>query len=288
MNTVEVTRGRFVDCSEADYHNDTGPVPTLNVSTAKVLNEESPKHAWLQHPRLGGHRWTPTEDVDAGTAIHSLLLGGGKLVEIDADDFRTSRARELRDAARGAGKVPIISAKLDAYRRAALHIEAALADLGIVLTGVSEQTILWTQETPGGPVACRSRLDHFKRDQAVIYDLKKIPSASPAKCERHIVEYGHDIQDAAYRRAVEAACPELVGRVRFVLLFCEIQEPYAVTPMVLDGQYRHLGERKWERAANTWGACLRSNTWPAYAERGRPLVASPPPWALAREAENAA
>ena len=58
--------------------------------------------------------------------------------------------------------------------------------------------------------------------------------------------------------------------------------------MLLDGQFREMGERKWERAAQTWGACLRANTWPAYAERGRPLVASPPAYAVAREAERAA
>jgi hypothetical protein len=217
-----------------------------------------------------------------------LRSGEQRIVEVQADDFTTKIAKAARDAAYAAGKVPIVSRKLDALRLAALKLTAYMqGELGIILAGKSEATVVYEQESPGGPVLCRSRLDHFIRERAVIYDLKKIESAHPSKCEAQIASYGYDIQGAAYTRAVEEVFPELVGRVSFVLLFCEIEPPYVVTPIELDGQFRQLGETKWDRAVTTWGACLRANTWPAYAERGRVLRASPPRWALARELAEA-
>jgi hypothetical protein len=39
--------------SAADYFSDKlSPVPSLNSSIAKLLITRSPKHAWMQHPRL--------------------------------------------------------------------------------------------------------------------------------------------------------------------------------------------------------------------------------------------
>lgn len=49
-------QGFYVDMTEDKYYSDmmfgSDSPPTLNASTLKILIEERPVHAWLQHPRL--------------------------------------------------------------------------------------------------------------------------------------------------------------------------------------------------------------------------------------------
>ncbi len=99
-------------------------------------------------------------------------------------------------------------------------------------------------------------------------------------------EYGYDVQRAAYTSALRTIKPELAGREDFVFLFCEIEEPFCVTPVRPDGQFRDLGQRRWERAVQTWRDCLRFDNWPGYSDRI--IDVAPMPWALARELSQVA
>ncbi|KKM79757.1 hypothetical protein LCGC14_1346860, partial [marine sediment metagenome] len=49
----KITKSGAYSISEATYHADALlNVPTLNKTTAHVMLTRSPRHAWLQHPRL--------------------------------------------------------------------------------------------------------------------------------------------------------------------------------------------------------------------------------------------
>jgi hypothetical protein len=248
------------------------------------LVTKSPQHAWLQHPRFGGKRNVDTKTTDSGTLIHQLLLDAGRGVEvIDAEDFKTKVARGARDAARGNGKTPVLQAD---YAQALLdvkEIRTGLNAAGIRLLGASEVVIGWEDQAGArGPlVQCRAMLDHLMLDRGVIYDVKTIRSAHPRICAKHMVEYGYDIQWAAYSSAVAKLRPELAGRVDFVFLFCEIEPPYGITLARPDGSMRELGQARWERALRIWEPCLRTNVWPGYAKEIISLEA--PQWALAQE-----
>lgn len=274
--------------SATDYHNDPCSRPSLSSSTASVLLSQSPRHAWLGHPKLGGRRWTPTKDMDRGSLAHALLLGAGpRIVEIEADDFRTKDAKEARDEAWKRGEIPVLSAKLDEAKETTEKLRAGLKELGIELTGDSEATILFEQQSASGPVKCRSRLDHviLEPRRGIIYDLKSISSAHPDKCARSTYEYDYHLQSHVYTRAVEEHRPDLIGRVDYVLLFCELDEPHCITPARPDGMFRRMAEVRWQRAVDLWGRCLSEERWPMYTDRIINLA--PPPWALARELEEA-
>lgn len=279
------------DVDPAKYHADDLGVdrPTLSASIAHVLETCSPLHAHAKHPRLGGLVREPKDWHDHGSLSHRLLLGRGAEVEVvEAPDWRTKAAREARDAAREAGKIPVLEADYLAAEATSEELRARFADRGVELDGESEVVALWEEPSDqGGPVACRGMLDHLKAGggKAVIYDLKSCRSAHPDACRRSADSYGYAIQEAAYRSALELAMPHMTGRVDFVFVFYELEPPYAVTPVRLAGAFRELGERRWRRAVGTWARCLREGRWPGYADDGV-VSLEPPPWALNRDLEK--
>lgn len=283
-------RGLVYDVPEATYHADPGEGPTLSASIAHILDRKSPLHAWSAHPRLGGQRQSFRADLELGSLVHRLVLGSGPEIEIvDADDWRTKAARELRDAARASGRIPLLERDYAPAAATAKRLLERMADLGIVLSGRSEVTAFW----PDDGVDCRGRFDHLVLEtpvpkSAVIYDLKTTRSGRPEDCARSIEMYGYAIQRAAYVSALETISPHLRGRVSFVFVFVEVEPPYSVTPVELSGAFAALGERRWTRARELWRRCLERDEWPGYAAPGAPVVVAPPTWAEMREAEREA
>jgi len=279
--------GLHEDIPPEEYHADPCSVPALSASIAKVLIEDSPAHAWLAHPRLGGKRADPTNDMDRGTLLHALLLNQGRpVVLVDAADWRTKAAKEARDQARSAGALPILKHKLIEAKDAAERIRSRLVkEWGIRLDrGKSEVVVVWKELADDGTeVLCRGQLDHLylTKNAANILDLKCGGCAAPDFCVRQMVPMGYDIQRAAYVRAIESLYPHLAGRVEFGFAFCEADEPNAVTLVQAYGSLRELGERRWRRAVNTWARCLKSNEWPTYTRSV--VMADAKPWDLERE-----
>jgi hypothetical protein len=254
----------------------------LSSSCAKTLIEQSPLHAWTEHPAFGGLGQTPTRTMDRGSVLHTLVLGAGKKLEVlDFDSFRTNDAKEARDAARAAGKVPVLREDYEAAQLTALQIIAGLAARGINLDGHSELAVEWFEYSDSGVVACKGMMDHVHFDRARILDLKIVSSADTDSCEKASERFGYAIQAAAYTRALTRLRPELAGRVDVLFAFCEAEPPYGMNVMRGDGSFRELGERRWMRAVESWGACLKNNAFPGYGD-GINLL-SPPAWALAKE-----
>jgi hypothetical protein len=303
-----------LDCSPAEYLADPAPEPSLSSSIAKVLCEQSPAHARLAHPRLGGKPSENTAATDHGSLIHRLLLGkGAEIATVDAADWRTKAARDEREAAREAGKVPVLALQAGYAGFAASAIKVNLANVGFAFEGESEVPLLWQEQAfmsplaqhadenpalyataaavtgmaphwePTPPIWARAMLDHVvPRDgRLLVYDVKTCESAHPDACLRSAVRYGYDIQAHAYTRAAELVWPDYAGRVTFTFLFCETEPPYAVLPATFDGIMRERGRRRWQYAVETWSRCLHTDTWPGYATE--PVTLWSPDWLLRQE-----
>ena len=275
------------------YHSDAdGPRLSQSLATTCVL--KTPLHAWQQHPLLGHHDYVYEPSDSDGTIIHSLILepDSADIEEIDGSQiktkggepaklpFSTTEGKALRDAALAAGRIPMLSEKLGAfrYKAAAIRQRFEAHPSPVVFSGRSEVTIYWSEETPSGPVRCRARLDHLivTPERIQIIDLKSTESAAPRDLRASCWRYGYDIQAAAYVRAVEAAFPAYVGRVDFTFAFAELEKPYAVAPVTLNGEFMRLGEQRWERGRDAWQAALEGDNWTGYG--GGSL--EPPAWAL--------
>ena len=272
-----------LQCTDDQYFADPCETPSLSNSMAKVLLDQSPMHAWTSHPRLGGKRRdTSTKTLDRGSLMHKLILGAGKrMVIVDAKDWRTNAAKEQRDAARLAGSIPVLKDDYDEAVIAAEEIGKRITDFGITLSGESEVAFAW-EESVGGlsddKIWARGMMDHLilepEFNLATIIDIKMIQSANPKKCVRQVLDYGYDVQQAAYRSGLSTIYPEFEGRIDFRFLFCEADAPYAVTPARLDGMLSHHGERRWFNAIKLWHKCMKNNAWPGYQD----VTLESPPW----------
>lgn len=281
--------------SADDYHADPCPEPSLSASIARVINDESPLHAFTRHPRFSAVEREDSEAFDLGTALHKLLLGAGAGVcVIDAKDWRTNDTKAARALARGKGLVPMLAGQYDRAQTAAETVREKFAALGYVLDGRSEVAAFWSErDDDGHPVRCRSLIDHLKGDGQEVWDLKSTGSAHPESCRKKIEDLGYDIQRAGYTSGIGKISPHLAGRVDFVLLFFEVAKPFDVLPVRLSGAGRELGDRRWRRAVNAWSRGVRSGIWPGYAQpvesrNGAPWAAEldPPPWALRDDFER--
>ena len=269
--------------AEQYYSDQLGDVPLLSQSTANLLLQKSPYHAWESHPKLGGKDRKPTAAMTNGTIIHALVSGDESGLQIiDAPDFRTKESQRLRDEAIELGLAPVLACKVDEMRVAAETIRSQAIRFGYDLPSYhNERTVLWDE----GPTKCKARLDFYDGD-CLIIDLKTTADASVDKCIRTICDNGYDVQAAAYIRAIESEFPDTTGRIRFVNLFAEIEAPYLVTPVEMDESFLTIGRSKWQRAIEIWQRCLNTNHWPGYTEKTVKVMA--PSWYVSREMEQSA
>lgn len=290
MPILGLQPGLHPDISDTDYHADNlCSVPTLSCSLAKTLISESPLHGFYAHPRLGlkaGEGDESSKAMDYGSLGHALILGKGAEVEIGQwDDWKKKEAREFRDAAREAGKIPVLQC---VYDRAEQMKDAALEGIDRLGYGerfdraMKEVVLLWKD----GEIMLRAKLDALDRqpDFATIFDLKITERAHPDIIARQIGPMNYDLQNIWYESGVPALFPELAGRTKFVYFFVESEFPFSVVEINLSGEFRALGEMKFKRAKTIWSMGCKTGVWPGYAQH--PLTIFPKPWELAHEMEQ--
>lgn len=270
------------DLAEEAYHADPCPTPSLSSHTAMTIIGETLMHAWRRHPRSPTFSpYVPGGAADRGTAAHTLLFGGKAIDAIQADDFRTTAAREARDRARASGRVPLLARDAEAILAMIGPARERFAQLheGDYLC---EQSALWQTGTGWR----RARMDTLSTNRALIVDYKTTEGAVDAiSCERRIADMGLQIQAAAYVDAVEALHPELVGRVRFIFQWQEQRAPFALSPPIeMSEAFMTLGRAQWQAAGQLWDKALLHGAFPGFSSYAH--IACPPPWELSRWEER--
>lgn len=258
--TMQLTEpGIYDGLPMADYIADPAPEPSLSKGIIKTLVERSPLHARAEHPRFGNLSDDGSIEADTGSAIHGLVCGGGeRIVWVPFNDYRKDDAKELRDNARAAGRIPMLTKHQARIEECAGRIaEEIVRRYGKVLF---EQTFLWKE----GGVWHRTRPD-IKADAAeLVVDLKTAANAEPITwAKTSLAGSGYDIQAAHGIAGLKA----LTGKEwEFRFLVAEVDEPFAISEVSLDAEYLDLAQRKRERAMRTWAKCLETGEWPGYAD----------------------
>lgn len=261
-----ITTPGFYNISEAEYHADPCLTPSLSSGIARKLVRQSPMHAWHAHPRLnpaGGDDFN-SDAADAGTILHKMLLGkGADIVEIDAPDWRTKAAKEAREEARTAGKVPVLAEKLaelhECAKAARRQIEAHPDGCMLFEPGSSEQAMIWRE----GQSWCRALVDRTPNDPRLpLIDLKTTGmSAAPGEWERRLVsEYA--FQAAFYERGAQAL--DRANRHPMLFIVIETAAPYAVSVMACAPSLRAIADAEVQRGINLWQHCTSTQSWPGY------------------------
>lgn len=271
---------------EDAYRKDPCPSPSLSQSIAKVLVDESEVHAYMAHPRLGGRPPKPSKRMDVGSICHALMLGKPlpEIEHIECDDYKKKDNQALRDLAIEAGKIPLNNkewGEQGSIIRAAEILRNKLQSLGVTFDpDHCEVAMFW--EVNG--TQCKGKADNLEGFEVV--DLKFTQCAHPDFIDRQVRDHGTAIQEAAYTEAVNLLVPEADGRAKFTLYFCEVQEPFCITPVRLSPEQSMIGQLQWSYAQRRWAECLRTNTWHEYMAPGECHVVQAKPWDLTQAIER--
>ncbi len=200
--------------------------------------------------------------ADIGTIAHKILLEGSEegIALIDADDWRTKAAKELRDAAYAEGKTPLLERKMEPIRdmvAAARKFVAQSEIAGVFDTGNAEVTIDWNDD--GLP--CKIRPDYLT-DQWHI-SLKTTPgSANPASwIRRQLTPMGYDFGLMFYERGLLANNIDVDHR----LLVIEQEPPYGCCVVALAPSKREIAGNMVHRAIQIWKNCKATGVYPCYS-----------------------
>ena len=160
-----------------DYH----AMRALSASGAWLLAEEcAAKFLWRSPWNLLYKPEAKTE-FDLGVAAHLAVLEPARqadsIVVIEAGDYRTMKAREARDAARAAGKVPLLPYQFDIVRAIAGSIRAHPIAAQAFRGGDAEVTLTWHDVETDIP--CKARPDYLPAHGRWLVDLKTAASANP-------------------------------------------------------------------------------------------------------------
>lgn len=280
----KITKSGAYSISEATYHADALlNVPTLNKTTAHVMLTRSPRHAWLQHPRLNPDYEPEVKPTfDLGKAGHSMMLKSDtEIVVVDADNWLKKAAKKTRDEAHQLGLIPLLKKNFEKTERMVNAGRAQLANhedaSGAFKNGKPEQTLVWEEDG----VWCRCLLDWLPEDgTATFYDYKTTDaSAHPNEWgRRQLFDHGCDLQAAFYIRGIRAVLGFDNPQFHFVVQ--ERKAPYALCVIELDRHTLLFADKKVEEAIRRWRWCMEKDFWPGYPRQT--VTVDIPPW---REAE---
>lgn len=265
-------QGIYFDMPDAVYRADPTPTPSATQSLLKILLDQSPAHARLEHPRL----CPPTKQDDApaekydhdkaiGNAAHAMMIGRGKDIACgEFNNFQTKEAKAFRDDPGNAGKIVILSKHL---RRAEAMVNVARASLeliewhGAFEDGNGEVVIAWQEDG----LWLRSLVDWKCNAAPICYDLKTSGmSIAPHGLGPLIEKAGWHVQAAMHERGLDVLEPADAGRRKFRFLAQENYPPYAVVPVELGEHWLTMGRKKLQMAIDIWRQCIETDTWPAY------------------------
>lgn len=279
--------GLHLDIDEDDYHADPCPEPSLSRSVALKLVRQTPRHAFIAHPRLDPEFEVKDDEpkFDIGTVAHAVMTGRGRgPLEVKGyDAWRSDAAKRARKLARDAGFIPLLS---DQYERVMAMRAAVLAqlpdhDISEVFDpehGRGEVVATWVDPAAGW---CRIMIDWLTKD-VHLWDFKatEIEELNADKIGRHCSDMRYEFQHAFYERGIEHLFPELSGRVKFNILFAQVKPPFQIMPVQLPADAIAKGRANVVQAVETWAARKAEGQWPRYIKKGIQTVEYPP-WAVA-------
>ena len=273
---MRVTRPGMYTMKESDYHADPCPDPSLSSTTAKVLLERSPRHAWMLHPRLGRAKRTSSNRMNLGSVVHDIVLRGENeaVVWVDAPDFKTKAAREKRDMAVDVGLSPVLTKDEDRVMRVVEAVNTALKRSALFLR---EKVFVWKEED----VWCRAMLDLCNEDGSFLTDVKTTDLAATPDHWGRTQMWEYLYQVGFYRRAIRAhhgrsTEPDMAGghaseetgewlageirNPRFHFLVVEMSQPHGIGIFEPDPLGYELADRLADTAIVEW-ARRSANGW---------------------------
>lgn len=255
---------------DEQYHADRD---SLSFSGAKLLLSPSCPAKFREHM---DNPPKPKPEYTFGHAAHRLVLGkGGEIVEVDAPDWRSKAAREIRDQACN-GIAPMLTHELEKARAIERAVREHPTAGPLFEQGDAEMSLYATDPTTG--VRLRGRIDWLTTldGQYFVVDFKTSDTAEPQAFARKGAGYLYHGQHAWYEDLVKAV--GLSASPRFIDVVAEKAPPYVVTVVEFDAESVTEGRRLNRLAIDLYAECVKTNEWPDYGPGIHPI--SIPAWAF--------
>lgn len=246
--------GLYPELSDTYHSQRHTPTRALSASGIKCLLNETPLDFITPKDKK-------SDAMNFGSVVHALALGKGAKFSVSPfDEYRTKEARQWRDDTIAEGLIPI---KADDYDEAETMAAIIRDKIARILGGAPYQTevpFYWQE----GDTWCQGMLDVWCPDLLVGLDPKITPYVH-RKAAAHMVNMGHDIQGAWYRRGLEAIMPEHAGRIRFANLLIKPEAPYTSRIVMMNEAWRASAESECLRALRIFDRCMATGEWPGYS-----------------------
>src|SRR5437763_5761385 len=248
-----------------DYH----ATRALSASGAWLLAEECAAKFLWRSPGNPRYVPEPKTDFDIGVAAQLAVLEperqADSIVLIEAGDYRTTKAREARDAARAAGLVPLLPYQVDIVRAIAGSIRAHPIASEAFAGGEAEVTLIWPDCDTGIP--CKARPDYLPTHARWMVDLKTAASANPRSWRDQAYRLGYHARAAWYLDGAEAVLGQMPEEYWFVIV--EKEPPYLVSVVSFDADALAWGRIANRNACERFAVSAAANDWPGYGEPGQ-------------------
>jgi hypothetical protein len=274
-----ITASGCYDLPMAEYRGQPADAMSIASSDAVILTESTPAHlkaAWADDS-------DDSKEADLGTIIHTLILEPHRKASaieiVDAADWRGKAAQEARDAARAAGKTPILPKHLKQAEGAVAAVKAHPVASMLLAKGAAEQS--WFAKDKATGLYLKARTDFFTEDR-IILDLKSVASAAPDFLQRRVYDGGWFMQSPWYCDVVERVDGKPAKGYAWIIV--EQKPPHSVViRRPTDTMLMH-GHRLNQKAFATFARCVKEDHWPSYSESVEDL--SLPTFALYRLEED--
>lgn len=265
---------------EAQYHADKR---SLSFSGAKLLLPPSNPRKFREYR---DNPPKPKREYDFGHLVHKLILKeGNEIVPIDAPDFRTKAAREARDEAHAADKVPVLLSELERAQIIAQQVHQHPAAGPLLQRGHPEMS-LYAQDPLTG-VELRGRIDWLTLylDRLTAVEVKTSTTAEPEEFSRKGGGLRYHMQGAWYLDLLIAL--KIDPDPAFVTIVLEKDAPFCLSVVKWDAEAIHEGRRRKREAIDIYARCVERSAWPSWPNNDTVQQISLPPW-MYRDADRAA
>lgn len=263
--------GLYEGIPNDEYHGNLCVGPSLSSSGAREIVGTAPAKFWF-NSYLNPNR--PVEEdgrFDLGTAAHTGLLEPDTMMArigiVEADDWKTKLARELRDQIRADGKTPLLAKQAVEISKMRDALYAHPIAKKLWSKGKAEATLVWRDALTETWLKCRPDflLDSIEKS----IDYKTTSRADRDAFARRMYEHGYHQQGAWCLDGIEVVTG--TRPKQFILVAQETEAPYLVSVYILGHRAIEWGKLLNRRAINIFTECVDSGEWPGYAARAEEL-----------------
>jgi hypothetical protein len=262
------------------YDRDPIVKPSLSRSIAKILLEQSPRHARFAHPRLNPDYEVkiPSREMLIGSGCHYLLFGqGSPICAIDAENYQTKAAKQDKKDALDEGLIPLLTKEVELAKTIVFEGKMQLAEALPDWEESHGDAEIMVAAQLGESCWLRCLIDWWDDNREIVVDYKTTSaSAAPHAFSKQISRMKYDFQDAFYQRTIAEAFPDLAGRLKFYLAVQEITPPFALSVQEISEADRTVASRQADAMIGLWEDCIESDSWPGYSADGVCRIELPP------------